>query len=394
MVSGYPDGTFQADKSINRAEALKLVMTAADTKAENSESISFPDVKESDWFYDYVRKAFNKKIIKGYEDGSFKPANNITAAEALKIILVSFDSSLPEKVSSSPYQDVAPSDWYAPFIEYGKLKQFIESFDDGTFRPNRDITRGEFSEILYRAHYVKEQHVETFPLSLSWPVFQHPSLHYTVKQPPTWQKLGDNQQVIFWKQDNANHQLSFARTFPNSAFVVIAVDENKNGLSVENYVHQFQYDNEAKQQKLTLNGYPFYSVELTSEGITDYYLELPNKYILAAYSQVGSGSNKQQLQLYVRYIVGSIRYTENTTDIDNTQAEELLTNVRKIILVKGKGDEALQKFSDLVLFETDTIGIGTGPIDYYYSKVFDVTLKYERDSKTLLGVKEKKSSRF
>ena len=51
-------------------------------------------------------------------------------------------------------------------------------------------------------------------------------------------------------------------------------------------------------------------------------------------------------------------------------------------------------FTDLKLFETDTIGIGTGPVDYYYSALYDTTLKYERSSDTLLAMKQGKTWAF
>ncbi len=202
IVSGYPDGTFQSAKTINRTEALKLVMIAADIMIEELAEISFPDVSKEDWFYDYVHQAFTKKIVKGYEDGTFKPENNITVAESLKMILASFDTKLPSSLTAAPYPDVAVSAWYGPYVEYGKIKQLIESRDDGTLQADRVVTRGEFAEILYRLLYMREQKLENFPLSTNWPLFQHPSLHYTMKYPFQWQKLGTSAQMIFWKQLN------------------------------------------------------------------------------------------------------------------------------------------------------------------------------------------------
>src|SRR5689334_8628050 len=80
VVSGYSDGTFQPDKTINRAEALKIILLASGLSGESTAVIGFPDVHTEDWFYGYVRRGVEKNIVRGYDDGTFKPGNNINVA--------------------------------------------------------------------------------------------------------------------------------------------------------------------------------------------------------------------------------------------------------------------------------------------------------------------------
>ena len=155
-----------------------------------------------------------------------------------------------------------------------------------------------------------------------------------------------------------------------------------------------QYDSPTTLAKQTLNGYPYESVTIAEKGITDYYLELPNHSIAVFYSQLGTGLNKPELLDEIRYIIGSVRYVEKGGTANVTTKEQFLSNVRKSILVKGDGEKVLALFKDLNLIETDTIGIGTGPVDYYYSSQYDVTLKYERDAKTLLALTNGKDTAF
>lgn len=88
IVEGYPDGTFRPDATINRAEALKILMQAsglfAPVEATNMARI-FPDVPEDAWFRGHVSTALWYEIVRGYEDGTFKPGNFITRAEAAKM---------------------------------------------------------------------------------------------------------------------------------------------------------------------------------------------------------------------------------------------------------------------------------------------------------------------
>lgn len=392
IISGYPDGTFQPDRNINRAETVKILLTATGTKLDSTQVINFPDVHESDWFFPYIRKAYELKIIEGYADGKFKPENNINLAESLKVILLSFQLQIPGSLTADPYLDVDKGTWYAPYAQYSKDKNTIMAQDDGELHAERLMSRAEFAEIIYRLMYIKEKNLDTFPLSTNWPTFTHPTNHYLVAYPFDWLKISAGEQIVFWKQDIENNQVSFARIYPNSATVIIAVDKNSDKLTLDQYLGKLQYDTSAIQQKSTLNSYPYASVALPSNGLEDFYFELPNHTILIAYTQIGIGALKPQLVEEVRYIIGSIRYSEQSSAISDQQA--FLSEINKNLLVQGKGKSILGQIPDAQIIETDTIGIGTGPIDYYYSVIYDVTIKYERNSDTLIALKNGKTTAF
>jgi len=208
------------------------------------------------------------------------------------------------------------------------------------------------------------------------------------------QKIPAGSQTVFWKQDQINKQISFARVYPNSATAVITLDKNTDGLGLNDYISRIQYDQTAVVKKLTLNNYPFVNVSIAAQGANDYYFEFPDKSILVIYSQMGTGLNRSQLAEELRYLIGSIKYVAETGPAPVDPAQEFLSRVRKNILVADKGQETLDLFTDLTLLETDTIGIGTGPVDYYYSPEYNVTLKYERNSNIILDLQETKTTSF
>lgn len=391
VISGYPDGTFQPNRPINRAEALKILLLGTSTPLETSQKNVFADVDSKDWFYFYVLRAAELKIVEGYPDGKFKPQNTINLAESLKVILLSFKAEVPESVSDDPYPDVAKSFWYAPYAQYSKTKNVIEVQDDGKLHGDRQMTRADFAEIAYRLMYLREKNLDTFPLGMDWPRFLHPSDHYSVKYPFSWLKMQAGRHAIFWKQDIGNGQMSFARIFPNSATVYMVVDENKDHLSLDNYLGKLLYDASASTQKDTVNGFPFASIKIVASGLEDFYVELPNKTILIFYTQVGAGLLKPQLDAAIRAMVGSINYNAEG-GVDSTAT--FLSEVRKNLLVKGKGKIYLKEMTDAVVIQTDTVGIGTGPVDYYFSPLYNVTLKYERGTDTLLAMKDGKTTAF
>ena len=394
VISGYPDGTFQPDRKINRAEALKILLLGTATPLETAQLIVFPDVKSGDWFYQYVRKAFELRIVEGYPDGNFKPENTINLAESLKVILLSFQAKLPDAVDKDPYPDVAKDVWYGLYARYSKDKVIVEPEDDGKLHGERQMTRAEFAEIVYRLMYMREKGIDQFPLSTNWPQFIHPTDHYSVKYPFSWLKIQAGNHMIFWKQDVGNGQTSFARIFPNSSTVYMVVDENKDHLTLDAYLAKLQYDSSATIQKSTLNGYPYASIAIPTNGLQDFYMELPNKTFLIVYTQIGNGLLRPHLDEEIRFIMGTIRYNENNPSSTGSTSADFLSELRKNLLVQGKGKVFLDQMKDSVLIETDTIGIGTGPVDYYFSAIYNVTLKYERDSDTLLAMKDGKTTAF
>lgn len=90
-VNGVPTGKFRPMDSLNRAEATKMLVNAAQMAEDLSGAPHFPDVKSSDWFFNFVETAFNNGLVAGYPDGNFRPANNINRAEAAKMVYLAMN---------------------------------------------------------------------------------------------------------------------------------------------------------------------------------------------------------------------------------------------------------------------------------------------------------------
>ena len=84
MIS--PNEYFNPDMSVTRAEATKMLVNAFGYELDSTGGPSFDDVSADNQFYAYIETAMNKGLVNGYEDKTFKPNNNITRAEAAKII--------------------------------------------------------------------------------------------------------------------------------------------------------------------------------------------------------------------------------------------------------------------------------------------------------------------
>lgn len=167
LVEGYPDGTFQPYRQINRAEALKVLLKAfpqeelmvesegttetESSQTESNESSPFPDVLTNEWFTPYVLEAWEEGLVEGYPDGNFHPEETINKVESLKIALIREGGFIPEEATAMPYNDVPTTEWYAPYAEVAKNRTiFLESRDDGSLHPNELMNRGNFVRMLYR----------------------------------------------------------------------------------------------------------------------------------------------------------------------------------------------------------------------------------------------------
>ena len=155
IISGYPDGTFKPDKVINRAELIKILVESNSTSPDPTLFHScFPDVKQ-EWFAPYVCYAKTQGWISGYPDGTYKPEKTVNRVEALKIIYSSrgLDNS---STSSSSFSDIPKTAWYAKYVSSGKERNIIPT-SKSTYSPSASITRSEVAEMLFRVITLQKQ---------------------------------------------------------------------------------------------------------------------------------------------------------------------------------------------------------------------------------------------
>jgi len=147
IVNGYPDGTFKPEKTVTRAEALKLIFEAGNVELSNG-NLTFKDTRKSEWYAKYVYTAFKNNVVKGYDDGTFKPANTVTKAEFFKMLFVGMGKNVDMQILASPFKDVKTSDWFAPYVAYAKNIGIVDG--GGNFNPTNGMSRGEVADALYR----------------------------------------------------------------------------------------------------------------------------------------------------------------------------------------------------------------------------------------------------
>ncbi|NCP77071.1 peptidoglycan DD-metalloendopeptidase family protein [bacterium] len=147
IVAGN-NGKFLPDATITRGELLKMVFGAAGTVLVSDGQNYFSDIDTASWQAPYANTAKANKIIGGYSDGTFRPNNPITRAEAFKIIINTFYTESLDMVSFPVFDDVAVDTWYAPYALFAKTESLID-FSLNSFKPDTFITRAEVANAIY-----------------------------------------------------------------------------------------------------------------------------------------------------------------------------------------------------------------------------------------------------
>ena len=168
-VDDAGDNNFAPDRDITRAEFAAIMVRALGLKeadgttevssAGASGSNAFKDIKESDWFSGYIKTAVEYGLIKGYDDGTFKPSNDITREEAMAIIAramkwTGLKSEFRADELAALYSVMADTDSVATWAKDAVgacLKNGIVTGRDGlTIAPKASITRAEVAAIAQR----------------------------------------------------------------------------------------------------------------------------------------------------------------------------------------------------------------------------------------------------
>ncbi|MBC8630537.1 S-layer homology domain-containing protein [[Eubacterium] tenue] len=148
-ANGYKDGTFRPDNSITRAEFIKLVNKYFGFN--NKESINFSDINTNDWYYNDICIAQKANYINGYEDKTFKPNKTITREEVAKILISIKNQKDLNYDKLNKYPDKSKvSTWAKPYIEGAIENGYLKGNDLGFLNPTNNITRAESITVLSR----------------------------------------------------------------------------------------------------------------------------------------------------------------------------------------------------------------------------------------------------
>ena len=157
LIKGYPDGTFKPDRNLTRAESAVLILRAMGIMPSGSYSQDFSDVPVNFWGFKWVEEAFGRGIVKGIGQCKFLPNGEVTRGEFITMLMRAMKFTLVEK--ENPFVDLEPS--------YFGYREIITAFYSGIivrpseneeiyFKPLGVLTRGDAAILMGKAIKRKE----------------------------------------------------------------------------------------------------------------------------------------------------------------------------------------------------------------------------------------------
>lgn len=152
IMEGYEDGTFGADRPINRVESLKVLLESLGIAPVTIGESGFDDVDEDAWYSGYVKSAKRRGFVEGYDDGTFRPDRTVNQAELLKLAFESFGIDLSEYEVMDLPEGAEMNAWYAPYLQYALDNDLLDEEDVDL---GEGMTREMFAEVISRL--IKQQ---------------------------------------------------------------------------------------------------------------------------------------------------------------------------------------------------------------------------------------------
>ncbi|PYI50773.1 hypothetical protein DLM86_27270 [Paenibacillus flagellatus] len=161
-ILGYPDGTFKSGQSLTRAELAAVIARLSGNK-DSGETVRYADVPAKHWAYPYIRTVTQLKLFDGYDDGTFRPDLPIGRGELAVVMTRYLELDVARPIDAT-FAD-AERHWAQHAIEALYRNGLLSGYPDGTFKPDEAIRRIEavtlVNHMLYRGPVAKAD--PTFP---------------------------------------------------------------------------------------------------------------------------------------------------------------------------------------------------------------------------------------
>jgi hypothetical protein len=164
IITGFPDGTFQPDAQVNRAQYAAMLVQAFNP-VPKLEPKAFADVKPDFWAQSLIQKAYRSQFLVGFPEkkeqpfqgNTFQPNNSITTAEVIVSLVNGLGLNADNDKVVQPYSDQSEiPDWARQQVNTAVTRNLIENQPNSKLNPNQPATRAEVAEMIYRAR-LKQQ---------------------------------------------------------------------------------------------------------------------------------------------------------------------------------------------------------------------------------------------
>ena len=163
----------------------RLMKDQVKARFDSKPTVNFSDVSSGAWYYDAVQMCAKAGIVAGYPDGSFKPDQAVTRAEFFKMVAMLYSDTLNTPITGGIFKDIN-GHWAEKYIERAATLGWIAGYSDGTFRPSNYITRAEAMTMINRVLCRMPQSADDLLNNMTvWPDNHPTDWHYLAVQEAT-----------------------------------------------------------------------------------------------------------------------------------------------------------------------------------------------------------------
>ncbi len=236
----------------------------------------FSDVDTNSPYFEAVNGLYEKNIINGYGDNTFMPTSKITRAEFVKMIVTATEST---GKSQSSFSDVAENHWAREYIENAVANGYIKGYEDNTFKPENNITYGEVVTVILRAMGYEEQ-AEALKMAWPDNYMHLAEEQNLFAKYPTNDLLADNEALrgnvalMLWNmlqkdvnvEDNNNDEETVDTKLLRVGFVIATKERRgENFVTIEDEEKEIEYKLYSKSSEPVLNSFIVYQLNEDNE---------------------------------------------------------------------------------------------------------------------------------
>ena len=148
-VIGYPQGDFRQEGTITRGEMTAIFARLLEEKIFLTKDypLPFSDVARNSWYAEYIGMLTQVGVIAGYPDGTFRPEDPVTRAEFATVASRFIQT---KKSGFGGFSDISSDYWAKGSIEAAYAQGWLKGYPDGSFRPEKELSRAETVTIVNR----------------------------------------------------------------------------------------------------------------------------------------------------------------------------------------------------------------------------------------------------
>lgn len=153
IIGGTGDSKFEPTRTITRAEFSRMLLGLITDTSSSAAENPFTDVSSSDWYYDYVMKAYKSGIVSGNGEGIFAPNASVTREE-MAVMASRVYKQIKDSVSDKPGSDLftdesSCAEWAVSSVRILQNAGIVKGDLNGRFNPKNELTRAEAAQIIY-----------------------------------------------------------------------------------------------------------------------------------------------------------------------------------------------------------------------------------------------------